>query len=363
MAGSSEVIWGHFCFEDDRKTLRDIISDQTLQLTGTSGGSDHVFRYRDPDVDTSVVVSVIGSTMLQVDFNGHLMREVADDYALWRRLAFFLPDALPVWFCDTATAHTVRLVGGWQNAIWKRSFILTSIVTHVDAVFGANRSAPPWVDRLDLFPIDSRSRTWHYVAPQTVAPAVELKTVPGEVPRLDRTVPLELQLANAPRFVRQDGNAALFLQHVSAAYRREDYAPMPRYGYVNRKVVFGFSACSSGILRGAWPILVGADTSSGYFKDISSVPAGTLAEASLELREELLFALIDIQDAMQLIEDLPTIRMEDHRGYREIVAKDPKEARWMSDMVFGSYLDTMKWHAKTQPLWRRKRELPYAVEV
>lgn len=342
MTGTSEVIWGHFCFEDGRRTLRDVVSDQTLQLTGTSAGPDHHFRYRDPDVDTSIVVSVIGETTFQVDFNGRHMRDVANDYALWRRLAFFLPDALPVWFNDAPSWSAVRLLGGWQNASWQSSFGLTSTVTHTDPVFGTNRSAPRWVDQLDLFPIDARPFTWHYVAPETVAPVIELKTIAGEVPRLDRTVPLEAQLANAPRFVRQDGNAALFLQHVGAAYIHEDYTPMVRYGYVNRKVVFGFSANrSSGILCLAWPMLVGADTPAGYFKDISSVPAGTRATESLELREELLFALIDIQGAMPPITDIPTIRKQDHLGYREIVARDPDEAHWMSDIDFGSYLDSM----------------------
>lgn len=350
MADTSEVIWGHFRFEDGGKTLRDIASDQTLHLSDASEGSDHVFRYRDPDLDASVVVSVIGSTMFEVDFNGHLMREVADDYALWRRLAFFLPDALLVWFCDMTTSHTVRLLGGWQNATWKRSFSLTSRVTYAASVSGANRSAPPWVDRLDLLPIDSRPLTWHYVAAPIVAPAVELKTVPGEVPRLDRTVPLELQLANALRVVRQDGNAALFLEHVLTSCRREDYEPMPRYGYVNRNVAFSVCADGwSGVSVRGRPTLVRAPTASRHFKEVISLSTGPMAEPSLALREELLFALIDIQGVLQSIDNLPTIRKEDHCGYRELFTRDPKEAEWMSDIVFGLHLDKMDGTPRRSP--------------
>lgn len=343
MAGTSEVIWGHFCFEDGRQTLRDVISDQTLQLTRTSAGPEHHFRYRDPDLDASIVVSVIGESTLEVDFNNRHMRDVADDYALWRRLAFFLPDALPVWLCDAAGSHLVRLLGGWQNAVWKPSFALTSTTGHVDLVSGTGRNAPHWSERITLFPLDSGPLTWHYVAPLSVAPVVELKTIPGAVPRLDKSVSLESQLVHAPRFVRQDGNAALFHQKIVQNFMREDHYPEPYYGYVNRKAAFTF--CSSswlGISRSVQPALVGADTPAGYFEEFRSTPAGLFADLSLDLREELLFALIDIQDAMPSAYDLPTIRKEDHSGYAEIIARNADEASWMSDIVFGRYLDWLR---------------------
>lgn len=343
MAGASEVIWGHFRFEDGRKTLRDVVSNQTLQLTGTSAGPNHRFRYRDPDVDTPIVVSVIGETTLQVDFNTPHMRVVADDYALWRRLVFFLPDALPVWLCEAADGHIVRLVGGWQNAAWKPSFTLTSITGHVDLVSGTNRNASPWIGRINLFPLDSRPLTWHYVAPPSVAPVVDLKTIPGAVPRLDKSVTLESQLVHAPRFVRQDGNAALFHQKIVQSFVREDHYPLPYYGYVNRQVAFTFSASSwLGISRNVQPTLVGADTPAGYFEEFRSTPAGLFADPSLDLREELLFALIDIQGAMPLAYDLPTIRKQDHSGYAEIIARNPDEASWMSDIVFARHLDWLR---------------------
>jgi hypothetical protein len=62
-----------------------------------------------------------------LDFNHPAAAAVAQNYGHWRRMTYFLLDALVVWhFPLTGVPHSgpyrrVDMIGAWQNGAWNRS--------------------------------------------------------------------------------------------------------------------------------------------------------------------------------------------------------------------------------------------------
>jgi hypothetical protein len=341
-----ETVWGQFEYDRNRELLRNIFSGQSIEL-GSESAERCVFTYRDAETQAEIVAQrrPWGWT---VDFND--MAVVQRSYGLWRRLVFGLPDGLTFWFSggrstfEVGRPHQITLEGGWQNGRWAPSSMITAYAGGYPYDPNSPINPSPPRNPLTPFPLDGRPSTWRYVDVRDAAPETKLATLPGpELPFLDRSQPLEAQLARAPRFVRDDGRAVLFHRYIAVNFHRgEDYDPTPYYGYVNEHVALTLDTYSSyGVWHYSNPILasewvlpdVQFDDLQVLSKDV------TRAEPALNLREELFFALFDICAVRQEIAiggGFPMLRERD----RETLDSYPNDGPY-NGIMFGRYLDKM----------------------
>jgi hypothetical protein len=352
----AETVWGQFEYDRGRELLRNVFSGQAIEL-GSESPERCVFTYRDAETQAAIVTErrPWGWT---VDFND--MAVVKQSYGLWRRLAFGLLDALTFWFSGGRSAfevgrvHQITLEGGWQNGRWARSSRITANAGGYPYDPNAPLNPPTPKKGLELFPLDGRPSTWRYVDVQDIALETKLATFPGRaLPVLDRSVSLDVQLARAPRFVRDDGRAVLFHRYVAVNFHRgEDYDPTPYYGYVNEHVALTLDTYSSyGVWHFSNPILASEWVlPKAHFDDLQVLSKDvTRTTPALGLREELFFALFDICAVRQeaaMAGRLPILRERDH----ETLGSHPDADGGWNGIPFGQYLDKMAWLPMQSPL-------------
>lgn len=205
-----------------------------------------------------------------------------------------------------------------------------------------------------MFPLNGEALHWRFVDVPNIVPEARLATVPeGDVPLLDRTVPLEEQLARSPRFVREDGGAVLFHRFVAVHFHRgEDYDPEPHYGFANGRVAFTFTASNSfGVWNCVDPILLSPDAAAASFDAIGDKNWRQPVTLSLGLREELFFALFDIARVRPAHgAGWPTILEYDRGRLGEYRVKYRNEAFRWNGIRFGSHLDMIAGLPMRSPL-------------
>ena len=108
--------------------LHHVATGQRL-VPGAVAGDVILFEYRDPDIVQPVAVrlnesgspyasSYFGNEAI-VDWNLGDHTAVRNDYGLWRRLTWFLLDALLVWLIEERRRQrSVLVLGGWFNGSW-----------------------------------------------------------------------------------------------------------------------------------------------------------------------------------------------------------------------------------------------------
>jgi hypothetical protein len=344
MTEPSDVVWGQFKFNEDQKLLVNVLSGQTIQLK-QQGADACVFDYGDGEIETSIIVQQKG-WQLFVDFRRDEMASVARTYGLWRRMAFFLPDSLMFWFfggrspLDPWSRSKVILVGGWQNGRWDSSLLVESFVFYPP---DPKLLGDPQNTAIKLFPLNATPITWRFLDARHIAPEVKLTTTQGgDIPFLDRAVAIDKQIANAPRFMREDGGAVLFHRFVQVNFHRgEDYDPVPYYGYGNEHVAFTLSAQSnSGVSGYIDPLLVSWDAApKDYFTSLLAMGGKIYPTLSLRLREELFFALLDIKGVrLGPGKKWPIIRERDSEELDYYRKRIPEDAYRWNGIVFGAHL-------------------------
>lgn len=355
----TEPVWGLFEYDRNREFLRNVFSGQAIEL-GDERPDQCRFTYRDAETQLTFIVQR-EPWGWSVDFND--MPAVKQSYGLWRRLAFGLPDSLTFWFSggrsvfEVGRPHQVTLEGGWQNGRWASSSRITADIGGPPHDPNSPLNPAPPKNVFKLFPLDGRPATWRYVEAADIAQEAKIATVPGrDPPLLDRTQELDVQLARAPRFVRDDGRAVLFHRYVAVSFHRgEDYDPQPHYGYANQHVAFTFNAHGSyGVWHYSNPILVSGWALPGaLFDDVNVLQNVTRVTPALGLREELFFALFDICAVRQEIaigKGLPILRERDREELEYYRGKFPNEDRYWNGIRFAQYLDRIDGLPMRSPL-------------
>jgi hypothetical protein len=235
-------------FDEIRRSLRHSETGQSIQEMPTAVGEARSFEYRGGAVTIPFVLEVVDSRRVLgfVDFNRTDMEVFRQTYGLWRRVSFFLLDSLVVWLFAVRGARErfwrVELIGGWQNGLWNRSLVLQGVVVNPHGALNQLERKPSSVSPC---PLDQAPRSWRYLPAESSELETVLSTVvgPGGLPILDRRVSADRQIARAPRFARDDGDAFLFHRFIHANFHRgEDYDPQPYYGYLNGEAAFTMRA-------------------------------------------------------------------------------------------------------------------------
>jgi hypothetical protein len=344
LSATQGFTWDQFDHDAGRNLLRNVCSSQAIRLAQQGAGS-WVFDYEDGEAAIAIPVRQ-RAREFSVDFRP--LTSVVRTYGLWRRLAFFLPDALAFWFLggreplEPWLPSKVDLLGGWQNGAWDPAlFVRCSVFVRADPKLHDFTPGTP----IALCPLQAPPPRWRFVNAPRVEPEVKLNTIPAaDMPLLDHTVPIDEQIAGAPRFIRQDGGAVLFHRRVEVNFHRgEDYDPLPRYGYCNRNVAFSFYAhSSSGVGSYDAPVLLHDAAPDSYFVRRTAINDRILVAPALALREELFFSLIDIIGVRRTVRaELPVIREADQAGFAYYRDRLPEDEYAWTGIKFGSHLDTI----------------------
>lgn len=209
-----------------------------------------LFEYRDRDISIPVSVWLQNSRPAPspayagndavVDWNLQQHAAVKGDYGLWRRLTWFLLDALLVWLiAERGSKRGVLVLGGWFNGRWLMKGRFVSGGYRPDR--GADSLAedvPPY----DLVAPAMAPPIWRFEPGLPGAREGRLAVVSrdGDLPVLDDRVPLDRQLADVPRLVGSDGSMLFF--HRVVPHIGPDYAPGMDYGLIARDYAFYFGA-------------------------------------------------------------------------------------------------------------------------
>jgi hypothetical protein len=245
------------CYELTGDGLVCPLTQQRLHAVGGCQGGV-LFDYADAEVHTRIIVGFTPSgaadewLSARVDWNAPEHRAVRESYGLWRRLTWFLLDALLVWQDEGGrSASGVSISGAWVAGRWfsdaRCSTGLNLSGTHRDDLI--EEIAP-----FDLFPLDTPAPYWRYMPGPSGTREAWLATC-GELDRVfvaDASDTLESQLAEVPRFISSDGNT-LFFHKVSPNVGPE-YAPAIQYGFADGDFAFYFTG-RHGDLRGK-PIML-----------------------------------------------------------------------------------------------------------
>jgi hypothetical protein len=262
----SDLVCGKYKLQDGGQALQQPFTGQSLALHRDP--TDPLVRLLYTDRDVSLPIAVMPGTkrgglevLSAVTLNANLPASAAlcESYGLWRRVAGFLLDALPIWCLVSAAAAgrpagarvrgaRVRLIGGWGNGRWRTDAAIEAhmaISTNDLKAFRTTTEEPESAEA--LFPLDVRPIAWAYMSGhEPPDPEVVLATdgTNGQgVPVLRQDLPIGPQLAGAPYYLRTDGGAWLHHRYIAMNFHRgEDYDPVPVYGYLNRDCGFSLGA-------------------------------------------------------------------------------------------------------------------------
>jgi hypothetical protein len=253
-----------------------VATGQWLNPLRANGQEQH-FQYADPETDLAIVVILketppgallsIGCEA-QIDFRDARYAPLHKSYGLWRRVAWFLLDAVQVWLHATDKAQrklTIR--GGWVGGAWSDNVRL-EISSRRDGG-SRDRLATP-LDPYGLYPLDAPAPIWRYFEGLAGAREGWIATHRDAAGALvaDLSVPAERQLGDAPRFVADDGTILFFNRVVS--HVGPDYAPARHYGLLSWTHVHYFGD-RHGTLCGE-PVPLAGQAASGVLAERTSEP-------------------------------------------------------------------------------------------
>ena len=249
-----DLLYGAY-YREPGGALHHVATGQRL-VPGAIATDRVLFEYRDREINRTVLVELTDSARrdpasssgsdVVVDWNLRQHRWVKKDYGLWRRLTWFLLDALLVWLIEEVRPQrSVRVYGGWFNGSWlKRGrFFLSVAKRHIDADAIAE-DIPPY----DPVPLRTAAPHWRFEPglPGAREGRIAVKADNEELPVADRHVPVNQQLSEVPRFIGSDGSILFF--HRVIPHTGPDYAPSMAYGLVGTDYAFYFSAAHAILL-------------------------------------------------------------------------------------------------------------------
>ena len=209
-----------------------------------------LFEYRDREIELPIRVrltqsgpphpsSYFGREAI-VDWNLREHAVVRNDYGLWRRLTWYLLDALLVWLIEGGgPQRSVLITGGWFNGSWleKGRFFLTG--SRPEA--GASEIVED-IPSYDPVPLRTAAPLWQFEPglPGTREGRIAVRPGDSDLPVADVDVPIDRQVADVPRFVGSDGSILFF--HRVFPHAGPEYAPAMDYGLVGKDYAFYFRA-------------------------------------------------------------------------------------------------------------------------
>jgi hypothetical protein len=170
-----------------------------------------------------------------IDLRGPECAEFHSRYGLWRRVSWFLLDAVLVWFERDRMPHCkVGIIGGWVAGHWEDSAYLQSEVSSASADYPKYFDWP--LQPYEPTALDLPAPHWRflYLQGEPLACEIWLETRPGAdgQPVLDETTPLADQIGNAPRFVSDDGKILFFHRVIERSGLEYAAWGEPSYGIV-----------------------------------------------------------------------------------------------------------------------------------
>ena len=115
-----DLICGFYEYDATGRSLTQPLTRQSIRLTHQEDGG-FWFDYLDDEVTVSFVVERAEprhTFMMNLDRSAS--RAIAECYGLWRRVAFFLLDALPVWFSVAKRPDERFLASGYLRLLGER---------------------------------------------------------------------------------------------------------------------------------------------------------------------------------------------------------------------------------------------------
>ncbi len=196
---------------------------------------DAIFAPFSPDPNQNMRPRIL------IDFRSDDFATLQVQYGRWRRLSWFLLDAVLVWAArDRLPQHEVGILGGWLDAEWDGA-----------AYFSSSFSAPPegsaryfdWpLKPYAPTALDIAAPQWRFLyevgRPLACEVWLEARLGANGWPVLDETTPLADQIGNVPRFV-SDAGTILFFNRIDAVSGPE-YAAWsePIYGLLGATHVY-----------------------------------------------------------------------------------------------------------------------------
>jgi hypothetical protein len=350
-----EIIFGQYETDENAPRLRHIITGQSITLIDKGAQGALGFEYADAEVTVPFYVKLEDSVGI-IDFAHPETRVIARNYGLWRRMTYFLLDALVVWLFPPTAEYSgphrrIDAIGGWRNGAWDPLATLQAAIVWSKP---ENAHAAPKAEAHVLCPLDAKPLAWTYVEPKHIEAKIELGAVPNSdgIQVLASIEALELKLAGAPRFVREDRGAFLYHSCVNMNFHRgEDYDPIPFYGYANRDVAFtigGQTAYGLGLSSVTEPILLRPDVAfETCFTRWLQIGSSAYFALSPALLEEFIFALVDIAGVMEAAKtEFPFVREHDRDQWESAVRlasavpiASADERRLWRGSQFGRHLD------------------------
>jgi hypothetical protein len=234
---------------DSGGSLHHVQTGQRLVVRSIDG--DRVLvEYRDREISVPVLVRLTGSPApgtptyfgreALVDWNLPQHLQVKEDYSRWRRLTWFLLDALLVWLIEEGRPErSVLALGGWFNGRWleKGRFLCGGSLPERGAAVLAEE-----VPSYDPVALGMAPPSWHFEPGLPGAREGRLAVISrdGDVPVIDLGVPIERQLSDVPRFVGSHGSILFF--HRVIPHVGPEYAPGMAHGLVGKDYAFYFAA-------------------------------------------------------------------------------------------------------------------------
>lgn len=356
----SSLICGLYSYDAAANSLTHVFSQQSIRLTHQNDEGGLWYEYSDPETALDFVVEKTvrpysfgayetSSTAL-LDFNRPECQTVSLNYGLWRRVTFFLLDSLPVWFFlrDQREAfRKVSVLGAWTNSTWNSS---AGLQAHIDNPISANLTVTADDTQYPLAALDLRPLPWEFC--ENTPPPLEFSlrydsSTSPELPVLSHEFPIFDQLQDVPFFCRVDRNAFLYPRYAEARLHFGDgYVVDPCYGYVNERCGFTIRATNSwGVDTFFEPALASPQV---HFEDCFRTTYRSdqywSVALSAPLREELLFALLDITALPTL--RLPAMTARNEAGVRHLEKATPWRLPDQMHVVFGSHL----WELRDLPM-------------
>lgn len=182
-----------------------------------------------------------------VDWNDRTARSVRESYGAWRRITWFLLDAILVWLIEEKRdQHTVLILGGWLNGEWQTKGRFTSSWydggTHRDRLAEEVHPYAP-------FPLDRPAPKWRFERGLAGAREgrISCKDEDERFDFADIRVPVAEQLSEVPRFLADDGTILFF--HRVVPHSGPEYSPSMQYGLATLDYAFYFNT-TGGTLTG-----------------------------------------------------------------------------------------------------------------
>ena len=235
MTTGCELIFG--AYEQEADGVLHLVTTGQRLIPISISGSQCAFRYTDREIGLDFQCELITEPYqigrpyineLQLDWRKSPYAPIRQSYGLWRRISWFLLDALLVWLEVTKQdQEAVMLRSGWLNGKWRenvrlRSSMMRNCGKHRDHL--AEPIAP-----FDIFPLNVPAPRWRYHEglPGALEGRIATQTLADGTRIADLTILAEVQLQDIPRFSSEDGT--IFFFHRVEPNVGPEYAPIMTY--------------------------------------------------------------------------------------------------------------------------------------